>query len=108
MPTIGIFKLTRNGYDGMITTLTLCTPAQIVPNKRKQSDASPDFFIKSADSDLGVAWKSVSKGEHPKEYLRIILDDPSFAAPINAALFDRENGADLVWNRRNVAAARNE
>ncbi len=108
MATIGIFKQTLNGYDGMFTTLTLCTPAQIVPNKRKQSDASPDYFIKSADSDLGVAWKSVSRGDHPKEYLRVILDDPSFAVPIHAALFDRENGADLVWNRRNAPTVKTE
>tara|TARA_R110000787_G_scaffold14141_6_gene43952 strand:- start:6787 stop:6987 length:201 start_codon:yes stop_codon:yes gene_type:complete len=55
--------------------------------------------IKTGDSDLGVAWKAESGGDTPQHYLRCLLDDPSFAAPVQAALFDRANGADLVWKR---------
>ena len=100
MATIGIFKHTRAGYEGMITTLTLWSTVQIVPNRKKVSDASPDFFVKSGGSDLGAAWKATSKGEGAQDYLRVTLDDPSFPAPIQAALFDRADGADLVWKRR--------
>lgn len=100
MANIGIFKPTRSGYEGSITTLTLCTSAQIVPNRRKQKDTSPDFFVKSGSSDLGVAWKATSQGDEAQNYLRVILDDPSFPQPILAALFDRSDGADLVWKRR--------
>ncbi len=56
--------------------------------------------MKAADSDLGAAWKATSAGDDPKDYLRVVLDDPSFAAPIQAALFPHASGADLVWNRQ--------
>jgi len=100
MANIGLFKHTRNGWDGMITTLTLCTNARIVPNRKKRGESSPDYFVKAGDSDLGVGWKATTGGDDPKAYVRILLDDPSFAAPVQAALFDRETGADLVWTRR--------
>jgi len=32
-------------------------------------------------------------------YLQVFLDDPSFAEPIWATLFDRGSKADLVWSR---------
>ena len=92
MANIGYFQKTRSGYEGTINTLTLCTPARIVPNRKKQRDTSPDYFIKTEDSDLGVAWKAESSGGDPKTYLRCLLDDPSFAGPIQAALFDRGQG----------------
>jgi len=100
MANIGLFKPTKTGYEGFITTLSLCINARIVPNRKKRSEKSPDFFVKAADSDLGAAWKATSEGDNPKDYLRVVLDDPSFAAPIQAALFDHENGADLVWSRQ--------
>ena len=42
-----------------------------------------------------------------KDYLRVRLDDPSWAGPISAALFQSEDGneAELVWSRRKVEAS---
>ena len=100
MANIGLFKHTRYGYEGMITTLSLCLNARFVPNRKKKTDTSPDYFIKAGDSDLGVAWKAQSKGDEPKDYLKCVLDDPSFPSPIQAALFDNSAGADLVWSRQ--------
>jgi uncharacterized protein (DUF736 family) len=71
-----------------------------VPNRKKRQESSPDYFIKAGDSDLGAAWKANSKGNEPVDYLRCVLDDPSFDGPVQAALFDREGGADLVWKRQ--------
>jgi len=34
-----------------------------------------------------------------------LLDDPSFAGPVNAALFDKDGKADLVWSRPKRDAA---
>jgi uncharacterized protein (DUF736 family) len=99
MANIGIFTRTRSGYEGTISTLTLCLSARFVPNRNKRNANSPDFFIKAGDSDLGVGWNAQSKGGESKEYIRCILDDPSFSAPVHAALFPRSDGADLVWNR---------
>tara|TARA_R110000803_G_scaffold44648_2_gene94434 strand:+ start:373 stop:693 length:321 start_codon:yes stop_codon:yes gene_type:complete len=104
MANIGIFTRTRSGYEGTITTLTLCSPARIVPNRKKRGETSPDYFIKAGDSDLGVAWHAQSKGDAPKDYLRCVLDDPSFPEPVHAALFPRNDGADLVWTRQKSPA----
>jgi len=35
-----------------------------------------------------------------KEKIRFVLDDPSFAEPVQAALFVNGTVADLVWTRR--------
>ena len=99
MANIGIFTRTRAGFEGSISTLSLCLSARFVLNGKKRNENSPDYFIKAGDSDLGVGWKAQSQGDAPKEYVRCVLDDPSFAQPIQAALFIRPDGADLVWNR---------
>lgn len=100
MANIGLFKNTRTGWEGTISTLTVCTPVRIVPNRKKRSNNSPDYFVKFGDSDLGVGWNAVSGGDDAKEYVRIVLDDPSFVEPVQAALFANDTGADLVWTRR--------
>lgn len=99
MANIGVFTRTRSGFEGTISTLTLCLSARFVPNRSKRGDQSPDYFIKSGDSDLGAGWNAQSKGDDAKEYIKCILDDPSFTSPIHAALFPRSDGADLVWSR---------
>lgn len=53
----------------------------------------------------GVAWKAKSKGDEPKDYLSVQLDDPSFPEPIRAALFEEDGAAFLVWNRKRDDAA---
>ncbi len=99
MANIGVFTRTRNGFEGTISTLTLCLSARFVPNRNKRGEQSPDFFIKSGDSDLGVGWNAQSKSDDVGEYIKCVLDDPSFPAPVHAALFPRTDGADLVWSR---------
>ncbi|MEO0451572.1 MAG: DUF736 domain-containing protein [Pseudomonadota bacterium] len=100
MANIGTFTRTRNGFEGTITTLTLCMSARFVRNKNKRGDRSPDYFIKAGDSDLGVGWDAQSQGDEPKDYIKCVLDDPSFVSPVQAALFPRSDGADLVWKRQ--------
>ena len=99
MANIGIFTRTRHGFEGSISTLSLCLSARFVLNRKKRGENSPDYFIKAGDSDLGVGWNAQSKGDDSKDYIKCVLDDPSFAAPVHAALFLRPDGADLVWKR---------
>jgi len=35
----------------------------------------------------------------PLEYISVKLDGPEMVNPINTALFQSEDGADLVWSR---------
>lgn len=100
MATIGTFTPTKTGYAGDVATLTLRTPAEFIANKKKRNGNSPDYFVKAGECDLGVAWKTKAKGEGGRDYLRVILDDPSFALPIEAALFEDGDAASLVWTRR--------
>ena len=102
MANIGKFKPTSTGFEGVIATLMTNKKARFVTNENKKGENSPDYFIKSGSSDLGVAWNDVTEpndDSEPLEYISVKLEDPYLDKPINAALFHREDGADLVWSR---------
>lgn len=102
MATIGSFTLNKDGYVGTIRTLTINVKAKIVTNDSKKNDSAPDFRIYAGQAELGAAWKAQTKGDEPRDYLSVLLDDPSFPDPIRAALFEEDGAAFLVWNRREV------
>ena len=104
MATIGQFRPVKDGYEGTISTLAMARKVRFIANDRKKGDGSPDFFVKTGQCDLGVAWREEAK-ESAKPYLRVLLDDPSFDGPVNAALFDKDGKADLVWSRPKRDAA---
>ncbi len=99
MANIGTFKQTKTGYEGTIATLSLSHKVRFVANDNKKSEDSPDYFIKSGRSDFGVAWKETKDGDEPLDYVKVLLDGPMLSKPVNAALFDHDDGADLVWSR---------
>lgn len=101
MATIGQFKPVKNGYEGTISTMTIARKVRFVANDNKKNEDSPDYFIKTGQCDLGVAWHAESEGDTPRKYIKVLLDDPSFAAPVNGALFEHDGNADLVWSRPN-------
>lgn len=105
MATIGQFRVKDDGYEGTISTLTMARKVKLVPNKNKKNDDSPDFFVKTGQCDLGFARKAVSQGEDGNPYLKVFLDDPSFSAPIWAAMFETDGHADLVWSRPKMSIA---
>jgi len=100
MATIGSFTAGKDGYTGTIRTLTVNVKANIVANDRKSSEGAPDFRVYAGRAELGAAWKAKTSGGEPRDYLSVLLDDPSFPEPIRAALFEEEGAAFLVWNRR--------
>ncbi|MGJ8558618.1 MAG: DUF736 domain-containing protein [Litorimonas sp.] len=104
MPTIGQFRIKDDGYEGTISTLTMARKVRFVPNDKKKHEDSPDYFVKTGQSDLGFARRAVAKGEDGKPYLKVFLDDPSFAAPVWAALFETDGKAELVWSRPKPAS----
>lgn len=55
MATIGQFRLVKDGYEGTISTLSMARKVRFIANDNKKGDASPDFFIKTGQCDLGVA-----------------------------------------------------
>lgn len=103
MAVIGTFAPTKDGgWNGAIRTLTIDVKARFVPNDNRENDRAPAFRIFAGHSELGAAWNQRTKGDDPKEYLSVQIDDPSLPEPISAAMFHGKEGeeAQLVWNRR--------
>lgn len=103
MSVLGIFTPTKEGgWVGSIRTLTIYVQARFVPNDNRETEYAPVFRVFVGRSRIGDAWTARSSGKEPRDYLRVRLDDPSLPEPLNAALFQSEDGkeAQLVWNRR--------
>lgn len=97
MAIIGTFRTTKDGLSGHISTLKIGVEAQFQPVE-KAGEKSPDYRVTSHGGEIGAAWSKTSKDGKP--YLSVMLDDPSFDAPINCALFEAEDGKHhLIWNR---------
>ena len=86
MANIGSFKRSEDGtISGEIRTLKFKTQARFVAVEDKASEQSPDFRIFAPGKvELGAAWKKVSESQ--VTYYSVSLDDPSFTAPVYAAL----------------------
>lgn len=100
MANIGSFKKSGNEFEGEIATLSLqATGVRIVPETNRASDSAPSHRVYLGRADLGAAWSR--RAPDGRDYLSLKLDDPSFAAPIYAALFKDQigDGYSLVWSR---------
>lgn len=97
MSLIGTFTKSADGYAGTIRTMTINVKAVFVTNDKNGNDKAPDFKIVAGSHEMGAAWRATTKGEDAKPFLRVELDDPSFAA-----LFENgeEGKAALVWSRK--------
>lgn len=100
MAIIGQFTKTDDGYVGTIRTLTINVKAKFLKNAEKANEKAPDYRVFAGGAELGAAWCEKGK-DGEKEYLAVKLDDPSFAAPLRAALFENEGEktAVLAWSR---------
>ena len=102
MATIGTFKKTGNEYTGEIVTLSVqAKGVRIVPDLRATGENAPSHRILVGRAEIGAAWSK--RSNEGREYLGLKLDDPSFAHPIYANLFDDEDGegSSLIWSRPN-------
>ena len=107
MAQIGTFKRTKAGISGRIRTLALDAELILVPVDKRDAENAPDYRIHLGDADgsevgpeVGAGWKRT--GEKAGEYVSLQLDDPTFARPIRANLFqadDTGTAFDLLWNR---------
>ncbi|MQW08209.1 DUF736 family protein [Sinorhizobium meliloti] len=102
MPQIGAFRRTKSSFSGRIHTLTLDAELTLVPAEPSDAENAPDYRIHLGDEDgpeVGAAWKRT--GEKAGDYLCFQIDDPTFAQPIRANLFQSDDKAawSLHWNR---------
>jgi uncharacterized protein (DUF736 family) len=100
MANIGNFKKSGNDLQGEIVTLsTQAKGVRIAPEDKRSSDKAPTHRVYLGKAEIGAGWaKQSAEG---RDYISITLDDPSFAAPIQAGLFSDEDGQGftLVWSR---------
>ena len=100
MATIGTFKKSGTELQGEIVTLSVQTKnVRIVPEPNRASENAPSHRIFVGRAEIGAAWSKRSAED--RDYLSVKLDDPSFNAPIDANLFDDEDGDGftLIWSR---------
>ena len=104
MSLIGEFTRTKNGYGGRIRTLALDAALVLVPAEHSDAESAPDYRVHLGDDadgpEVGAGWKRT--GEKAGEYVSLQLDDPTFAQPIRANLFqsaDDKSSWGLYWNR---------
>lgn len=95
-------------YSGEIRTLSLCRETVSICPEARRSGRDPDYRVRldgdDPASEIGAAWKRVSGAG--RAYLSVLLDDPAFDVPCDAALFFDADGrtAKLIWARaRHVA-----
>ena len=103
MTQIGHFTRTADGYSGRLKTLTLDVELTLVPVDHSDAENAPDYRIHRDEEDgseVGAGWKRT--GEKAGEYVAVLLDDPTFAQPIRANLFqslDDKSAWGLYWSR---------
>jgi uncharacterized protein (DUF736 family) len=100
MANIGTFTKTAKGYTGEIVTMSLQKKnVTIVAEEATDNENAPSHRVFVGRAEIGAGWTKTSK--EGRDYLSVKLDDPSFAAPIFASLFDDEDGKsfNLIWTR---------
>jgi len=107
MPVIGQFMRENDGFICHLTTLSLHQDIIIVAAEPSDAENAPDYRVHVLDTisnetgaEIGAGWKRT--GEKAGEYVSLQLDDPTFAQPIRANLFqsaDDKSSWGLYWNR---------
>ena len=98
---LGTFeKLDDDAFTGTVNTLMFQARVRIAPNDRKKADSQPDYRVYAGNAEIGAGWTKTSQ-QTGRPYISVKLDDPSFAAPIFAALVQTEEGGhQLIWSGR--------
>ena len=103
MPQIGEFMRNQTGYSGRIRTLSLNLDVAIVEAGASDAENAPDYRVHAGSEDgpsIGAGWKR--SGEKAGGFVSLQIDDPTFAQPIRANLFqngDDKNSWSLQWSR---------
>ncbi|MER9299800.1 DUF736 domain-containing protein [Mesorhizobium sp. M0621] len=103
MPQIGQFIRNQTGYSGRIRTLRLDLDIAIVEADASDAENAPDYRVHAGHEDgpaIGAGWKR--SGEKAGEFVSLQIDDPTFAQPIRANLFqsgDDKASWSLQWSR---------
>ena len=102
---IGSFIRTANGFEGILESAMLDIRISIVPAEPSDAEKAPDWRVHRGDDgdgpEIGAGWNET--GERAGDYVSLRIDDPAFAQPIRAALFQStgdKSAWSLRWNRQ--------
>lgn len=101
MANIGTFKKNGAELQGDIITLSVqAKGVRIVPESSQPKGNAPSHRVFVGRAEIGAAWSK--RSAEGRDYLSVKLDDPSFAAPIFASLFEDDDGetSSLIWSRK--------
>lgn len=102
MTKIGMFQKTPDGsFHGAVRTLALSLKAVDIRPIEASGEHGPSYRVYAGATELGAAWP-LTRADKP-DGLSVRLDDPSFAAPINALLIQSPDGYELRWSRQTRA-----
>jgi uncharacterized protein (DUF736 family) len=72
MPMIGTFTPAKDGgRTGSIHALTINAKLRFVPNDNRDNERAPVFRLFVGHFCIGNEWEARSRGESPKNYLRV-------------------------------------
>ena len=98
MSVIGKFQTVNGEIVGEIFMLNMqLQNVRILREPDNSSDDAPTHRVLVGKAEIGAAWSRRSKDN--RFYMSVKLDDPSFAHPIFANLFQDEGVYTLVWSR---------
>ena len=102
MTQIGQFAATEDGFAGRLRSVTLDAALTLVPAEPSETENAPDYRVMMGEegdqTEVGAGWKRV--GEKAGAYVAVQIDDPAFAYPLRANLFQADARSHvLLWNR---------
>ncbi len=98
------YDIGTDTYSGEIRTLTVQRRGLALRPLAKRHEREPDYRViemtEAGLVELGAAWRK--RTDRGRDYLSVILEDPTFGQPLSAALFLAEDDrtATLVWSRQ--------
>jgi len=104
MTAIGfVTRTTNGGFRGQLKVLSICADIDIVPNRDKSGDTSPDFriFTQGAEVGAGRILRDDSRGA---DYISLSLAAPDIGVRRLSANLGRtvglygDGGFFLIWN----------
>ena len=102
MTQIGQFAATEDGFAGRLRTVSLDVALTLVPAQSSDTENAPDYRVLIGENGdqikVGAGWKRV--GEKAGAFVAVQIDDPAFARPLRANLFQADSRSHvLLWNR---------
>lgn len=105
----------NKALKGKITTLEQSFNLKLEPSSGRKGDDSPTHIVRAVNRfgdifQVGSAWeRKISKGEKINQNMySLALDDPALESPLNCTAFPALDGYNIVWERQNKAAKKED